>query len=102
MDMNLLGLITIALSLTGAFVVGAHAIFFHKSDKPIANKIRNVFITDCLLYCITFFFGLGAVMDFKSYEFAEFYLVRILIIALNIVAGIRLYQHYKEIKDGQE
>lgn len=100
--MNLLGLITIALSLLGAVVVAAHALFFHKSDKPIASRIRNVFLTDCLLYAVTFFFGLGAMLDFKSYEFWPFYLVRILIIALNIAAGVRLYQHYKEIRDAQE
>jgi cell shape-determining protein MreD len=98
MDTNeVIGLITLMVSIVGFIVATVHARFYLDSHKNLSIRLKWVFISDALIYLITGVFGFWAVFQGDLYSAIVYQFVRVPILLLNIVAGVRLYLTYKEI-----
>lgn len=105
---NIWGLVTLLIAAVGFAITLKHGLFFLRSKADISKKLAAVFITDSLIYVITFMFGVSVFIDFcaifncKGSDldlfFARFWhIVRVPVLLLNIWASYRLYKHYKII-----
>lgn len=94
-SLEVLGFFTVLLSFIGMIVATLHTLFFMRSTEPMAKHIKNVFMSDALIYGITFAFGAFTYFGVDPEDFATLYAIRLIFLTLNICAGIRLYHHYK-------
>ena len=92
-----IGLLTILISIVGFIVAIVHARFYLKSNKQLSRRLKWVFVSDALIYFITGIFGFWAVFQGDIYSAIAYQLIRIPILLLNIIAGVRLYLTYKEM-----
>ena len=98
MNLNeIIGIITIIISIVGFIVASFHAKFYFHSQKTLSRRLKWVFISDALIYLITGIFGFWAVFQGDISSAMAYQFIRVPILLLNIIAGIRLYITYKEI-----
>ena len=99
MNINeLIGLITIGISIVGFIVAVIHARFYLKSNKKLSRRLKWVFVSDALIYFITGIFGFWAVFQGDIHSAIAYQVIRIPILLVNIIAGVRLYITYKEMQ----
>ncbi len=88
---------TVATSLCGMATAGVLAIFFLRSKKhSLGSRLSLEYLTDFLLFVVTFMMGLALYMD--SALFVKWVVViRPFVHLLNIYAMYRLYKHYRSL-----
>jgi len=94
---EIIGLITMVISIVGFTVAAIHAKFYFHSNKTLSKRLKWVFISDALIYLITGIFGFWAVFQGDLFSAIAYQFIRIPILLLNIIAGVKLYVTYKEI-----
>ena len=94
---EIIGFITMVISIVGFTVAAIHAKFYFHSNKTLSKRLKWVFISDALIYLITGIFGYWAVFQGDITSAIAYQLIRVPILLLNIVAGVRLYITYKDI-----
>ncbi len=95
---TIVGIITMFMSVLGMVLSTRHYLFYRRARKNILSKrLRNVFITDAMIYGITLVFGLWALFDWGFSAAITFQIIRIPILLLNIVASYRLFILYKHM-----
>jgi len=96
-----IGLITIFVSGIGFIITIVHVRFYLRSHKVLSRRLKHVFLTDSLIYFITAVFGFWAIFQGDIESAIAYQIIRIPILLLNIIAGIRLYLAYKDIKSSK-
>jgi hypothetical protein len=98
MNINeVIGLITLMISILGFVVAITHANFYIKSPRTLSKRLKWVFLSDALIYLITGVFGFWAVFQGDIVSAISYQVIRIPILLLNIVAGVKLYLTYNLI-----
>lgn len=99
MDMiEIIGTLTILLSLVGLSVALSFLLFFGQSRKPLARRLKLVFLSDALIYFVTALFGFWAYFEWSFSTAIALQWLRIPVLALNIIASVMLYRHYRQLK----
>lgn len=92
------GLLTTIISCLGMFFSFKHFLFYSRMyNNDLARRIRNIFITDSMIYSITFYFGLWAIYNWGFGSAVTAQIIRIPILVLNVIASYRLYVLYKQL-----
>ena len=89
--------LTIIFSAIGAAVALHHAKFFRGQESTLVARLKDVFFTDALVYLITLVMGVGLYWNLNLLVKYDI-LIRPLVLLMNIIATIRLYKHYKQVK----
>lgn len=92
-SLKAIGSMTIPVSIIGALVALRHYAYFRRTSYPVADKLRQVFLTDMFIYLVTVFFGIGAMIALEQADFWWGYYVRLIAFSLNIWASVRLFIH---------
>jgi len=95
-----IGAITIVVSIVGFIITLSHAKFYLRSHKKLSKRLKYVFLTDSLIYFITAVFGFWAIFQGDINSAIAYQIIRIPILLLNIIAGVKLYLTYKEVHTG--
>jgi hypothetical protein len=85
------------VSILGFVVAMTHANFYIKSTRTLSRRLKWVFLSDAFIYLITGVFGFWAVFQGDIVSAISYQLIRIPILLLNIVAGVKLYLTYNLI-----
>ena len=94
-----LGPINLVVAGLGAGLAIAHARFMHRSSDPFARRIRNVFITDALIYTGAILTGLWFFFEFRGPDaWAPVNILKTISYALNTLASARLFYHYPMVR----
>lgn len=89
-------LFTIIVSLVGIAVTFLHYTFFKTSDLPLSRRIKLVFLSDSLVYVVTFLMGVGLFYNLSTLVHYDI-IVRPFVLTLNVYATIRLFYHFRSI-----
>lgn len=93
-SMAAIGGMTFVVSIVGGIVAFKHFWYFRGTKIAVAQKLRQVFLTDMSIYIVTIFFGIGAILAFDQHQFWWGYYLRLIAFSLNIWASVRLFIHY--------
>lgn len=89
-------LLTVFISLIGISVTYLHFHFFKTSDLPLSKRIKLVFLSDSLVYLVTFLMGIGLFFNLSALVHYDI-IIRPFVLMLNVYATIRLFYHFKSI-----
>mgnify|MGYP001113273880 CR=1 FL=1 len=88
---SIIGLVTLGVSAIGMYITGRHYLFFSKSKDKLGKTVSKLFLSDCLIYFLTLLFGLWAMMDLGFKVALNLQIIRIPLLAFNVLAAMRLY-----------
>lgn len=94
---DLVGVITLFISVVGFIVAIHHAKFYLGSSKKLSRRLKWVFFSDAMIYAITGVFGFWAVFQGDLTNAIIYQVLRIPILLFNIFAGIKLYLTYQTL-----
>lgn len=92
------GWVTLVVTAAGVIIMGAHVWFFRGTASELGQKLRDVFLTDGIIYATTAAFGVMLLLDSPIEDYVPLQPLRIAALALNIWAARRLYLHYRSVR----
>lgn len=95
---TVLAKIAIPISLVATAVALFHFVHYSKARNELGDSISLVFKTDALLYLLTNYFAVGAMLGWFNSEFWWGYYLRNVIILLNAYASIRMAKYILNLK----
>ena len=88
--------LTVLVSTLGVLATYLHFRFFKNSDLRLSKRIKLVFLSDSLVYLVTFLMGIGLFFNLSALVHYDI-IIRPFVLMLNVYATIRLFYHFKSI-----
>lgn len=89
--------LTIVVSIAGIIVALHHTHFFNRDDAGLSKRMRDVFLTDAFVYLVTLVMGVALFFN-AAWLVKIDVIIRPFVLILNVIATVRLYRHYKQVK----
>jgi len=93
--------LTIIISLLGAAISLQHSFYFKRVKNKLSLRMRDNFFWDACVYAVTFFMGVGLLLDLKSLVQVDI-IIRPLVLFFAVIASFRLYKHYKRMHNSDD
>ena len=90
-------LFTVMISLIGSAITFIHYRFFKTSNLTLSKRIKLVFLSDSLIYLVTFLMGIGLFFNLSALIHYDV-IVRPFVLTLNVYATIRLFYYFRSIE----
>lgn len=89
-------LLTIYISIIGIVVLFLHYLTLRRNKHPLGKRLQFVFITDILVYIVTFLMGVGLYYDIDLLIHYDI-ILRPVVLCVNVIAAWRLYDHIRRL-----